>query len=638
MKGRIRKCADFWRYTLDASEFVMSMVEKGYRLPFSDYPPRCFTRNNASALKHKQFVADAISELLTNECIVEHDAPPFCVNPLTVAEGKKLRLVIDLRHVNEYLVKPKFKYEDLRSLSQVIEEGYWFFTWDLKSGYHHVDIAPEHQQYLGFSWLSENGTRRYFTFTVLPFGLSTACFCFTKLLRPFVKRWRSLGHLSFIYIDDGLCALPDKLSAQAASALQRKELRASGLVSNDEKSNWDPAQAGEWLGFIINTISMKFALPEKKVSKLKAILQSALSDGYCSCRYLAKIAGTVMSCALAVGPISRLLTRQMYYAIVTSHSWDSVVRFSPGLLEELRFWFSNISCMNGYPISAPVTSCTVVFTDASETGYGGYSATIDGSVVSAMWTDEDIGRSSTHRELKAIYYVCLSYVSQLRNRKVKFFTDNQGAARIVQIGSPIGELQQIALAIFNVCLTNHIQLETQWIPREENIRADVLSRFLDADDWSIDTSVFNWLNSLWGPYTIDRFASYYNSQLPAYNSKYSSPGSSGVDAFSQDWSATNNWLCPPVNLIILAVKKLQVSRGYGTLVIPEWPSGLFWPYLHASGLTFKAYVKGCIVLPRIPNLIVEGSGQRATYGKKESVFSGCPRFSMLALRLDFTNC
>ena len=57
------------------------------------------------------------------------------MNPLTVAEGKKLRLVIDLRRVNNCLVKPRFKYEDLRSLSQVLDAGHWFFTWDLKSGY-----------------------------------------------------------------------------------------------------------------------------------------------------------------------------------------------------------------------------------------------------------------------------------------------------------------------------------------------------------------------------------------------------------------------------------------------------------------------------------------------------------------------
>ena len=46
------------------------------------------------------------------------------MNPLTVAEGKKLRLVIDLREVNKYLVKPKFRYEDLRSLSEIFEQGF----------------------------------------------------------------------------------------------------------------------------------------------------------------------------------------------------------------------------------------------------------------------------------------------------------------------------------------------------------------------------------------------------------------------------------------------------------------------------------------------------------------------------------
>ena len=73
-------------------------------------------------------MGEAIIELLSNGCIVEHDVPLFCVNPLTVAEGKKLRLVIDLMHVNNCLVKPRFKYKDLRLLSQVLDEGHWFFT------------------------------------------------------------------------------------------------------------------------------------------------------------------------------------------------------------------------------------------------------------------------------------------------------------------------------------------------------------------------------------------------------------------------------------------------------------------------------------------------------------------------------
>ena len=75
----------------------------------------------------------------------------------------------------------KFKYEDLRSLSQVLEEGHWVFTWDIRSGYHHVDMCVEHQTYLGFSWRF-NGVPRYFTFAVLPFGLSSACFYFHEIV------------------------------------------------------------------------------------------------------------------------------------------------------------------------------------------------------------------------------------------------------------------------------------------------------------------------------------------------------------------------------------------------------------------------------------------------------------------------
>ena len=135
VKGRLKSLLNFWVEALDASDFVLDMIRRGYRLPFAQYPSQCFLKNNRSALQHPEFVAKAITELLSNGCIVEHVVPPFCANPLTVAEGKKLRLVVDLRHVNNCLVKPRFKYEDLRSLSQVLDEEHWFFTWDLKSGY-----------------------------------------------------------------------------------------------------------------------------------------------------------------------------------------------------------------------------------------------------------------------------------------------------------------------------------------------------------------------------------------------------------------------------------------------------------------------------------------------------------------------
>ena len=331
VKGRLANAFEFWEKDLEAPPFVMDIIRQGYSVPLSEFPPRCFLSNNRSALRNPQFVESAILKLLEKQLINEHSFPPQFVNPLTVAEGKKLRLVIDLREVNKYLVKPKFRYEDLRSLSEVFEQGFWFFTWDLKSGYHHVDIFHPHQQFLGFAWDFE-GVTRYFTFAVLPFGLSTACFCFTKLFRPLVRRWRLMSHNCFVYLDDGISGQHDYVSARAASLIQRSDLASSGFIPNESKSQWEPVQVGEWLGFLINTIQFMFQIPEAKLAKLKRSLESMILDGYATYRELARLAGFIISLSLAVGPIARLFTRQMYFFIQSRPSWDVSFTFSEALL------------------------------------------------------------------------------------------------------------------------------------------------------------------------------------------------------------------------------------------------------------------------------------------------------------------
>ena len=111
------------------------------------------------------------------------------MNPLSVSEnsaGKKC-LVLDLRFINEYLYKDKIKFDDWKCLENYLEytDGY-LFKFDLKSGYHQIDMFEEHQTYLGFSWKIDNIVK-LFVFTVLPFGLSTAPFAFTKVVKPLVK-------------------------------------------------------------------------------------------------------------------------------------------------------------------------------------------------------------------------------------------------------------------------------------------------------------------------------------------------------------------------------------------------------------------------------------------------------------------
>ena len=91
------------------------------------------------------------------------------------------------------------------------------------------------------------------------------------------------------------------------------------------------------------------------------------------------------------------------------------------------------------------------------------------------------------------------------------------------------------MSIFDF-LSNGISHEAQWIPRSQNEKADLLSGFVDKDDWRINLSVFRLPDAKCGPHIVDRFATYYNAQLPRFNSKFASPGCSGVDALAQDLS------------------------------------------------------------------------------------------------------
>ena len=80
-----------------------------------------------------------------------------------------------------------------------------------------------------------------------------------------------------------------------------------------------------------------FQIPEPKLAKLKRSLESLILDGYATYRELACLAGFIISLFLAVGPIARLFTRQMYFFIQSRPSWDVSFTFSEALLLELKF-------------------------------------------------------------------------------------------------------------------------------------------------------------------------------------------------------------------------------------------------------------------------------------------------------------
>ena len=86
----------------------------------------------------------------------------------------------------------------------------------------------------------------------MPFGLSSAPYLFTKLLKSLAKKWRTKGKLIVIFLEDGLGAAADYIKATLSSLAVHSDLLKSGFVPNEVKSIWEPSQVITWLGIAIN--------------------------------------------------------------------------------------------------------------------------------------------------------------------------------------------------------------------------------------------------------------------------------------------------------------------------------------------------------------------------------------------------
>ena len=601
----------------------------GYRLPLKFIPPSHCQQNHKSTELHSVFVDQAVQSLIANHCVIKVNSQPEVCSPLSVvgnAQGK-LRLVLNLKYLNQFLHVLSFKYEDLRTAALMFEQGEYMFKFDLKSGYHHVNIWPEHYEFLGFRW-DRNGVVNYYVFTVLPFGLSTACYLFTKLTRPLIRYWRSRGLKAIVYLDDGIFAVRGENEAKIESIRVQQDLEKAGFVVNIEKCMWEPSQRVEWLGFYIDLALGEFSVPTQKILTLKTKLAEAKEARLLPAKQLASLIGKIVSMSPALGSVTRLMTRSLYATLNSRIAWCHKVTLTEEALQEIGFWLTEISNFNGQQIWPKPSAVRVVYSDASSTGYGGYVVEHGNLVATGLWSPEEVENSSTWRELRAVRLVLDSFQSKLKNERVRWFTDNQNVVRIVQYGSRQTTLQTEALGIFAACLSNNIRIEPEWIPREENKLADYYSRIVEYDDYMLHPAVFHWLDSFWGPHTVDRFANSSNAQLERFNSRFFTPGTEAVDAFTCNWAEDNNWWFPPVHLVPRVIRHAQNQRAKGTLIVPQWLSSPFWPLLFPNGMDPADFVIGCCELPSSEELILPGQS-----GK--SLFRGLPNTPVLALRLNF---
>ena len=240
------------------------------------------------------------------------------------------------------------------------------------------------------------------------------------------------------------------------------------------------------------------------MNKIFDHIQNIRNNAYVlSARQLASFTGKIISTGPVVGNVSRIMTRHCSMSVAAAPDWDSLFKLDQYCINEVEFWNDNIIKGNVRYCFSGITPNCFVYSDASGTGCGAHMTLNQEYVCHTMWSENERMKSSTWRELCATEFALRSFCGELKDSRVKWFTDNRAAAKIVEVGSMRYDLQCFALRIFQICLAYKISLDIQWVPRNEVAKADFISRFIDVDNWQISRFLFLQLERLWGPHTVD---------------------------------------------------------------------------------------------------------------------------------------
>ncbi|CAL8466245.1 g5781 [Coccomyxa elongata] len=283
VRGRLRQAAAFWTRICHSS-VVLAWIMQGYMIQWAAFPPQPFVADNLSgAMTHADWVSQQIWDLQCKGSVVPVSMVPTVVSPLNVVLRRgKPRLVLDLTYVDSFIDTSglKFKYEQLKWASVVVQPNDFLFSVDLEAAYHHVEMHPSSWKYLGFCWEGQ-----YYVFTVLPFGLNTACWVFTKLTRELVSHWRGQGIRSVHYLDDFLFAIPKDVDGgdtqfRAVQAKIFADIKAAGFSLSEPKLKLDPSQG--WGGYTVSSSSGFKAQVAVGMDEFLTDHRSQIAQGYLS--------------------------------------------------------------------------------------------------------------------------------------------------------------------------------------------------------------------------------------------------------------------------------------------------------------------------------------------------------------------
>ena len=162
--------------------------------PLSAAPPCSVSRNPSKKQEIIRQVEDLVDSGRVSE--VPLSSIGFWGHVFLVEQPNKMRLILDLSPLNKFLNIPSFQMVSMPEILKMISPGDWMTSVDIEKAYWQVPIHPHFRKFFQFR-IDDKG----FQFQVMPFGLSTAPFWFTTVIKPIIAFLSKQGIKVTSYID-----------------------------------------------------------------------------------------------------------------------------------------------------------------------------------------------------------------------------------------------------------------------------------------------------------------------------------------------------------------------------------------------------------------------------------------------------
>ena len=142
---------------------------------------------------------------------------------------------------------------------------------------------------------------------------------------------------------------------------------------------------------------------------------------------------------------------------------------------------------------------------------------------------------------------------------------------------------RLTFTVWEWCRKRGVWISAAHIPGVLNTEVDEESRKINSNsEWKLDSRVLqSTLTQLEFTPSVDLFASRLNAQYECYVSFRPDPEAFAVDAFSLSWQSLDFYAFPPFSVITRVLQKVRRDRAEGIIVVPRWPTQVWWPVLQA---------------------------------------------------------